>query len=117
MLYSCYVSIQFYNNNNTPWAEGGGRGLQGMLALTYTFKNLVKNFFHYVSLYAHQLIMMHGVHFATLKLSSKMTFLVPKNPFLTILFFCKIGILYHKSHCQGKHIFANAASSLPILQV
>ena len=65
-----------------------------MLALTL-LKILLKNFFfRYVSLYTHQLITMHGVHFATLKLSSKITLLVPKNPFLTILFFCKIGILY-----------------------
>ncbi len=36
-----------------------------------------------VVLYLHQLITMHDVHFATLKSSSKMTFLVLKNPFLT----------------------------------
>ncbi len=47
------------------------------------FKNLVKKFSAMVSLYSHQLITMHDVHFATLKPSSKMTFLVPKNPFLT----------------------------------
>ncbi len=44
MVYSCYVSIQFYNNNNTPLGEVGGGGLQGMLALTL-LKILLKNFF------------------------------------------------------------------------
>ena len=33
------------------------------------------------ALYLHQLITMHNMHFATLKPLSKMTFLVPKNPF------------------------------------
>ena len=53
------------------------------------------NFFAMVSLYSHQLITMHNVHFATLKSSSKMTFLVPKNPFLTYKSIpSKIGVFY-----------------------
>ena len=63
-------------------------------AVSYTLKNLVKkNFSLWFALYA------SAHHDARVALCDTQTFvenevLVPKNPFLTILFFCKIGILY-----------------------